>query len=613
MILWIYSTPILTTTIIFIFGRYLGYKGNKILGVVGIGTSMLVSIKYLIRYIRKGEISRIKVEEWGNMSSIKIPMTIELEKATIIMLLLITTFTFFILIYSYWYLEEDSHLSLFIACLVSFAYSMGILVSAGSWILLFIGWELVGLFSFFLILYWSNSISNTKSGLKALLFNKVGDILLLLSIISLINYSSSLEITSTYNILDNPYFFTITIFLAAIIKSAQILFHPWLSDAMAGPTPVSSLLHAATMVTAGIYLLIRVIENEKLELELMNIAIPFGLITSIFAGLIAFNQKDFKKLIAFSTCSHLGLMLLSLTTNPEIGLLHIFSHAFFKSLLFLTSGLLIHLFSSYYSLAPSQDIRSYSLVSYIAPYYSILLLIASLSLMGLPSLSGSLSKERILYLNWITNEEYFLVLLGGGLVSLLYVYKLFKLFFKESSSSLFNPSLYIHIPKINYSLIGTKGLSYFFFSSILLSSFFLNIFLSPLDSLFNIESLLPFNNLSGIISRALGIELILLLGLCLAIGYSISKKWKRYIITILNLRFFIDYLQSYIIYFPILSSSYFIFLKSIDRGLLEWIGPLGISRLIESFINKEVKIISPKLILLFLIYIIIFIIYFFYI
>lgn len=594
MIILIYSMPLIASIIIMLQGRKVGKEGTRIIGIMGIGGSMIISIKYGINYITRGEIykGRWKEEE-------RIGIGIRIDKYTIIMLIIITIMTLIIIIYSLWYLEEDPNINWYISNMLIFSVSMCILVSASTLITFYIGWELIGLMSFNLITYWSNSIRNYKAGIKALLFNKIGDILLLWTIITLRSYNSSLEFDSSFNIIDNKNFLTFSLFFAAIIKSAQFLFHPWLSDAMAGPTPVSSLLHAATMVTGGIILLIRGMEFEKVEWEIRNLAIPFGLITTIFSGIVAFNQYDIKKIIAYSTCSHLGLMLFSLSSNKEISFLHIFSHAWLKGLIFLSSGLIIHLYSTLYSKKPSQDLRSFSLISYITPYYSILLLIPTLSLIGFPGLSGSISKEKILWLSWIRDETDYIKLIIGGILSLFYSFYIINIFFKIPNSSIYNPSLNWSV--LNYSNLGTKWLTIFFISSILIVYVLYNIFLSPLDSLLNIEILLPYDNLWGIIYRALGIELIIIYWIIKRIVKGI-KVYKQEIIAIINIKFCIDYLQNYWLMFTSLSSSYFIFVKTLDRGILEWIGPLGIARIIKQ--TKTNTNINQNLILIFILYLI---------
>ena len=265
------------------------------------------------------------------------------------MLYIITLITSIIIIYSTWYMEEDPHINRFLSFLLIFSVTMYILVSANNLFTLFLGWEGVGIMSYLLINYWYTIISANKSSIKAILFNKIGDIsiYILLALILLLNNNTEL----LFNNSQSNTLINILILLAARAKSAQIFFHCWLGDAMAGPTPVSALLHAATMVTAGIILLLKL--EPLLHKDFNQYIIYIGSLTILIGSISTINQYDIKKIIAFSTCSQLGYMFISIGLySSNYGYFHLFTHGFFKALLFLCTGVIIHHLNE-------QDIRKY--------------------------------------------------------------------------------------------------------------------------------------------------------------------------------------------------------------------------------------------------------------
>jgi NADH:ubiquinone oxidoreductase subunit 5 (subunit L)/multisubunit Na+/H+ antiporter MnhA subunit len=308
------------------------------------------------------------------------------------MILLIIIISSIVIIYSFWYMEEDNNRNKFIIYMILFTVSMLIFVIAYNYLLMFIGWEYVGIISFLLINYWYINNNNNKSAFKALILNKIGDISYMIFIYYFISKSTDLYINNQ-SIFNINSFFIIFLFFAAIAKSAQIFFHVWLGDAMAGPTPVSALLHAATMVTAGIYLLIR------LDLYVYNIyIIIIAIFTIILGGISAINQYDIKKIIAYSTVSQIGYMLYGIgINNKEIAIYHLITHGFFKALLFLSAGLIIH---NYYN---EQDIRKYGNFIYYSPFTFILFIYGSLSIISFPYFSGYYSKEPLVFNSYYYN------------------------------------------------------------------------------------------------------------------------------------------------------------------------------------------------------------------
>ena len=361
MTLTIISIPLFSSLAIFLLGRYIGQKGTVIISITSILISMLLGIKMLIRYLRYNEEYKIEIYNWIETGMMKISLNILIDKYSTLMIFLITTITFIVITYSTWYMKEDPHKNRFLSILLMFAVTMLILVSSSNFFLMFIGWEGVGIMSYLLINFWYFSINSNKSAIKAILYNKIGDIGLLIGMSIMLLILSNTTINNlVYLAMETSNFDSLIIMilfffiLASIAKSAQIFLHPWLGDAMAGPTPVSALLHAATMVTAGVFLLFRLESIIYLSNEIRLFIILVGLFTIIFGGLSSINQNDIKKIIAFSTCSQLGYMFL---TNglliPSVGLFHLLTHGFFKAMLFLTAGIIIHSFRN------EQDIRKF--------------------------------------------------------------------------------------------------------------------------------------------------------------------------------------------------------------------------------------------------------------
>uniref|UniRef100_A0AAU6PX76 NADH-ubiquinone oxidoreductase chain 5 n=1 Tax=Ophiothrix scotiosa TaxID=3135525 RepID=A0AAU6PX76_9ECHI len=301
--------------------------------------------------------------------------------------------TWSIIEFSHYYMDTDPNQSRFISTLILFLLFMLILVSANNLFLLFVGWEGVGIMSFVLISWWFTRSEANSSALQAVIYNRIGDtgiiLLIILSAAHLNTWNLSQIInTSPSSILN---LLSIGIIIAATGKSAQFSLHPWLPSAMEGPTPVSALLHSSTMVVAGVFLLIRTSPLLSGTNWALTITGLLGSITALFAASVALSQNDFKKIIAYSTTSQLGLMVVAVSLNfPLLALFHICTHAFFKALLFLCSGSVIHSFNN------EQDLRKISTTSIVTPFTTAAITIASLALCGLPFLAGFFSKDLIL-------------------------------------------------------------------------------------------------------------------------------------------------------------------------------------------------------------------------
>ena len=369
------------------------------------------------------------------------------------MLVVVTLVSALVHIYSIGYMHHDPHKPRFMSYLSLFTFSMLILVTSDNFLQLFFGWEGVGLCSYFLIGFWFKKDSANTAAIKAFLVNRVGDfgfalgIFLIFYIFGTVNYVEVFN--QTPQIINNKIFFLginlksidlicILLFIGAMGKSAQIFLHTWLPDAMEGPTPVSALIHAATMVTAGVFLVVRcspIFEYSPITLNIISLV---GMSTAFFAATIALVQNDIKKIIAYSTCSQLGYMFFAAGVGAyNVAMFHLFTHAFFKALLFLGAGSVIHSFNE------EQDINKMGGVWKKLPYTWILMITGTLALTGFPFLSGFYSKDAIIEFAYLRGNTVGFYAAGIGiftaLLTSIYSWRLiFKTFHGSYNNKEFN-------------------------------------------------------------------------------------------------------------------------------------------------------------------------------
>jgi len=421
----IIALPLIASIISGFFGKFIGDRNSEIVTSLLVSVSAIISVLVLYEVIINQYQENIIIAKWIYSGSLNVNWSMKIDALSAVMLVVVTSVSALVHIYSIGYMSHDPHKPRFMAYLSLFTFAMLMLVTSDNFIQLFFGWEGVGLCSYFLIGFWFKKETANAAAIKAFLVNRVGDfgfalgIFLIFYLFGTVNYSEVFE--QIPSIADKDLVFLgikinaidlicILLFIGAMGKSAQILLHTWLPDAMEGPTPVSALIHAATMVTAGVFLVVRcspIYEYSELALNLITIV---GMTTAFFAASVALVQNDIKKIIAYSTCSQLGYMFFAAGVGAyNVAMFHLFTHAFFKALLFLGSGSVIHAFKD------EQNINNMGGMWKKLPYTYVLMIIGTLALTGFPFLSGFYSKDAIIEFAFLRGNTTGLYAAGIGI------------------------------------------------------------------------------------------------------------------------------------------------------------------------------------------------------
>jgi len=388
--------PILGSIVSGFFGRKIGVSGARIITCTCV---IITTILAIIAFLEVG-LNQIPVKielfRWIDAESLNIKWGFNFDSLTVSMLIPVLIVSSLVHLYSIGYMSHDPHNQRFFSYLSLFTFMMIILVTADNFLLMFVGWEGVGVCSYLLVSFWFTRIAANQSSISAFLTNRVGDCFLTIGMFAILWSYGNLDYNTVFSLA--PYYsenvviiIGICLLIGAMAKSSQVGLHVWLPMAMEGPTPVSALIHAATMVTAGVYLLIRVSPLIEYSSLVLLLCLWLGAITTVFSSLIGLFQQDIKKVIAYSTMSQLGMMVIAVgLSSYNIALFHLVNHAFYKGLLFLGAGAVIH------AVADNQDFRKYGgLISYLPLTYSVML-IASLSLVAFPFMTGFYSKDFII-------------------------------------------------------------------------------------------------------------------------------------------------------------------------------------------------------------------------
>jgi len=416
--------PLLGSVISGFFSKSIGTKQCQLITSSFVSISGILSLYIFYQVIFNNYYSNKIIFNWITSGNFNVNWSINIDPLTSVMLVIVSLISSIIHFYSIGYMHSDPHKPRFMAYLSLFTFAMLTLVTADNFLQLFFGWEGVGLCSYLLIGFWYKKPSANSAAIKAFIVNRIGDfgfaigIFLIFFFYGTVNYNEVFELTPSF-INQEVIFLGINfnlitliclmLFLGAMGKSAQFLLHTWLPDAMEGPTPVSALIHAATMVTAGVFLVIRCSPIFEYSQVALNIVTAVGMITAFFAATVALVQNDIKKIVAYSTCSQLGYMFFAAGVGAyHVAVFHLFTHAFFKALLFLGSGCVIHSFHE------EQDIRLMGGVWKKIPYTYALMIIGTLALTGFPFLSGFYSKDAIIEFAFLrgTNMGYYASAVG---------------------------------------------------------------------------------------------------------------------------------------------------------------------------------------------------------
>lgn len=446
--------PLLGFLINGLFGKNLPKIVVGSLATIAVFGSFCIAVSLFLNFDSESQPVIVKAFEWFRVNGIQINFGFQIDQLSLMMVMIITGIGSLIHLYSIGYMSHDKGFYKFFTYLNLFIFSMLLLVMGSNYLILFIGWEGVGLCSYLLIGFWYTNEEYGKAARKAFIMNRIGDLALLIGIFMIASQTNAVDyLTVAQNAgkfeLDGTIiiFITASLFIGATGKSAQVPLYTWLPDAMAGPTPVSALIHAATMVTAGIYLVVRSNFLFTLAPTVQDGILLIGFLTAALAGFYALRQNDIKKVLAYSTVSQLGFMFIALGLGAyTTAMFHVMTHAFFKALLFLGAGSVIHAMSN------EQDMRFMGGLKKYIPITHVTFLIGTLAISGFPLLSGMISKDEILVAAYAKNPVYWVMLFILAAVTATYMFRLYYLTFHGDFRGTDDQKHHLHESPLNMTL-----------------------------------------------------------------------------------------------------------------------------------------------------------------
>ena len=621
MYLSIITLPLLGSIVSGFFGRKVGVSGAQIITCLSV---IIPTILTIIAFFEVG-FNNIPVSiylfRWIDSEWFNITWSFHFDGLTVSMLIPVLIISSLVHIYSVSYMSNDPHNQRFFSYLSLFTFMMIMLVTANNYLLMFVGWEGVGVCSYLLVSFWFTRIAANQSSMSAFLTNRVGDCLLTVGMFAILWSLGNVDYAIVFSLA--PYIneniitiIGICLLIGAMAKSSQVGLHVWLPMAMEGPTPVSALIHAATMVTAGVYLLMRSSPLIEYSSTVLLLCLWLGALTTIFSSLIGLFQQDIKKVIAYSTMSQLGMMVIAVgLSSYNLALFHLINHAFYKGLLFLGAGAVIH------AVADNQDFRKYGgLISFLPLTYSVIL-IASLSLVAFPFMTGFYSKDFILESAYgqyyFSGIAVYIIATIGAIFTTLYSVKVLYLTFLtnpngsiESYKHAHEGDLFLSLPLIILAIFSI------FFGFIakdifigLGSEFFIDnsIFIHPVHEIvIDTEFATPtlFKLLPLIFTILFSIIAIIISEFLPEIV--ISFKFSRlgyYIFGFFNQRFLIELFYNKYITNLVLNLGGQT-TKILDKGSIELVGPFGLEKGLLK-LSKNITVLSTSVVTTYALYILI--------
>lgn len=602
--------PFLSFTLLFFFGRFIGREGSSLIAISFLAGSFLLSLVYFCEIVLSRASLNFLFGPWFIFGALSQFWSFTFDSATGTMLLVVLSVSFLVHLYSVSYMSTDPYLIRFISYLSLFTFFMLVFITSGNCLQMFLGWEGVGLSSYLLINFWYTRLPANKSAIKAVVVNRFGDFALIgvlmavYSIFRSFDYGlifglayafKDLYVTVLFWEIHSLSLIASLLFIGCVGKSAQLGLHTWLPDAMEGPTPVSALIHAATMVTAGVFLLIRF----SPLLELTNLVLPviclIGGATAFFAATVGVFQNDLKRVIAYSTCSQLGYMVLACGLSQySVALFHLMNHAFFKALLFLSAGAVIH------AVADEQDMRRMGGLLRLLPLTYVCFLVGSLALAGFPFTTGFYSKDLILELLYSNRFPFSIVVfylaLLAALCTAFYSFRLIYLVF-IGESNLKRPLLTtVHEPDV---LMATP-LVILGFAAIFVGYFLRDAFVGLGTPVFDsvaqkgnrfIEESLLLSEFYFASNKAAPVLFSLFFALLSVYTYEVLSHWLQVskigfsffsfsttLVRFFNKKWYFDTVYNNYVVLPALSFGNNYTFKNLDRGLIELFGPTGLVR-----------------------------------